>query len=122
MAQFRGRAEYLRIADEIKVKIREGELLPGDKLPSETEIMQQEDVSRTVARQAISRLREDGYAYSHQGKGSFAALPDAQTATKHSPEYEQINESLLTVLAEVRRLAVRLDELEAHVRPQKQPR
>src|SRR4051794_10032705 len=79
MAQFRGRAEYLRIADEIKVKIREGLIRPEAKLPSEAEIMQQEGVSRTVARQAISRLREDGYAYSHQGKGSFAALPDAQT-------------------------------------------
>lgn len=122
MAQFRGRAEYLRIADEIKVKIREGLLQPGDKLPSETEIMQQEDVSRTVARQAISRLREDGYAYSHQGKGSFAALPDAAASSKHSPEYEQINESLLAVLTEVRRLATRLDELEAHVRPQVPPK
>ena len=122
MAQFRGRAEYLRIADEIKVKIREGLIRPEAKLPSEAEIMQQEGVSRTVARQAISRLREDGYAYSHQGKGSFAALPTAQSSSKHSPEYEQINESLLTVLAEVRRLATRLDELEAHVRPPKPPR
>lgn len=117
MAQFRGRAEYLRIADEIKVQIREGSLRPGDKLPSETEVMERENVSRTVARQAISRLREDGYAYSHQGKGSFAALPEAGAASKHSPEYEQINESLLTVLAEVRRLAVRLDALEELVRP-----
>ncbi|MEY9871219.1 DNA-binding GntR family transcriptional regulator [Streptacidiphilus sp. MAP12-33] len=122
MAQFSGRAAYLQIADEIKVQIRNGGLEPGAKLPSESEIMQLHDVSRTVARQAISRLREDGYAYSHQGKGSFAALPDAANAAKHSPEYEQINETLLTVLGEVRRLAERLDELEAVVRSEPLPK
>jgi DNA-binding GntR family transcriptional regulator len=116
MAQFSGRPEYLRIADAIKKQIRESKLKVGDKLPSEAEIMRDESVSRTVARQAISRLREDGYAYSHQGKGSFAALPDESIPAKHSSEYEQINESLLAVLGEVRQLAARLDELEALVR------
>jgi DNA-binding GntR family transcriptional regulator len=116
MAEFSGRPEYLRIADQVKRQIREGKLKTGDKLPSEAEIMRDESVSRTVARQAISRLREDGYAYSHQGKGSFATLPDESSSAKHSSEYEQINESLLTVLGEVRQLAARLDELEALVR------
>lgn len=73
MADFTaGRAAYLQIADEFKRKIRDGELAPGDKLPSEAELMTKHGVSRTVARQAISRLREDGYAISHQAR---AALP-----------------------------------------------
>ncbi|MFF8359520.1 GntR family transcriptional regulator [Streptomyces chartreusis] len=123
MADFTtGRAAYLQIADEFKRKIRDGELSPGDKLPSESELMAKHSVSRTVARQAIARLREDGYAMSHQGKGSFAALPGEGGAMKRSPEFEQITEFLSEVRRDVRRLAERMDQLEDLVRQQGQRR
>ncbi|WP_372350195.1 winged helix-turn-helix domain-containing protein [Streptomyces sp. KL116D] len=119
MADFTAeRAAYLQIADEFKRKIQEGELAPGDKLPSESELMTRHSVSRTVARQAISRLREDGYALSHQGKGSFAALPGSEASAKRSPEYEQITEYLSEVRRDVRRLAERMDQLEDLLRQQ----
>ncbi|MEU6008776.1 GntR family transcriptional regulator [Streptomyces sp. NPDC047453] len=119
MADFTaGRAAYLQIADEFKRKIRDGELAPGDKLPSEAKLMTEHGVSRTVARQAISRLREDGYAISHQGKGSFAALPSEGASAKRSPEFEQITEYLSEVRRDVRRLAERMDQLEELVRQQ----
>ncbi|MFE5816957.1 winged helix-turn-helix domain-containing protein [Streptomyces sp. NPDC056479] len=123
MADFTtGRAAYLQIADEFKRKIRDGKLTPGDKLPSESELMAKHSVSRTVARQAIARLREDGYAVSHQGKGSFAALPGEGGAMKRSPEFEQITEYLSEVRRDVRRLAERMDQLEDLVRQQGQGR
>ncbi|MYV48194.1 MULTISPECIES: winged helix-turn-helix domain-containing protein [unclassified Streptomyces] len=123
MADFTaGRAAYLQIADEFKRKIRDGELAPGDKLPSEAELMTKHGVSRTVARQAISRLREDGYAISHQGKGSFAALPGEGASAKRSTEFEQITEYLSEVRRDVRRLAERMDQLEDLVRQQGQAR
>ncbi|MFF7352934.1 winged helix-turn-helix domain-containing protein [Streptomyces filipinensis] len=123
MADFTaGRAAYLQIADEFKRKIRDGELAPGDKLPSEAELMTKHGVSRTVARQAISRLREDGYAISHQGKGSFAALPGEDGSAKRSTEFEQITEYLSEVRRDVRRLAERMDQLEDLVRQQGQAR
>lgn len=119
MADFTaGRAAYLQIADKFKRKIRDGELAPGDKLPSEAQLMAEHGVSRTVARQAISRLREDGYAISHQGKGSFAALPGEGASAKRSPEFEQITEYLSEVRRDVRRLAERMDRLEELVRQQ----
>ncbi|MCX4991210.1 MULTISPECIES: GntR family transcriptional regulator [unclassified Streptomyces] len=101
---------------------RDGELPAGEKLPSEAELMALHSVSRTVARQAISRLREDGYAVSHQGKGSFAALPGEGTPVKRSPEFEQITEYLSEVRRDVRRLAERMDQLEDLVRKQAQGR
>ncbi|MET9789080.1 winged helix-turn-helix domain-containing protein [Streptomyces canus] len=123
MADFTaGRAAYLQIADDFKRRIRDGELTPGDKLPSESDLMAQHSVSRTVARQAISRLREDGYAVSHQGKGSFAALPGEGSSAKRSPEFEQITEYLSEVRRDVRRLAERMDQLEDLVRQQAQGR
>ncbi|MFE7011054.1 GntR family transcriptional regulator [Streptomyces sp. NPDC057651] len=118
MTEFTGRARYLQIADEFKQRIRDEELAPGDKLPSESELMTLHKVSRTVARQAISRLREDGYAISHQGKGSFVALPNDGGPVKRSPEFEQITEYLSEVRRDVRRLAERMDELEDLVRQQ----
>jgi DNA-binding GntR family transcriptional regulator len=123
MADFTaGRAAYLQIADEFKRRIRDGELEPGEKLPSEAELMAQHAVSRTVARQAIARLREDGYAISHQGKGSFAAMPGEGGPSKRSPEFEQITEYLSEVRRDVRRLAERMDQLEDLVRQQAQGR
>lgn len=117
MADFTaGRAAYLQIADEFKRKIRDGEVSPGDRLPSEAQLMAAHGVSRTVARQAIARLREDGYAVSHQGKGSFAALPGKENQAKRSPEFEQITEYLSEVRRDVRRLAERMDQLERLVR------
>ncbi|WP_435611899.1 GntR family transcriptional regulator [Streptomyces sp. bgisy159] len=120
MAEFTGRAKYLEIADDFKRRIRKGELTPGTKLPSETALMDTHDVSRTVARQAISRLREDGYARSHQGKGSFVTLPEEPRPAKHSSEFEEIAGYLTEVREEVRRLAERMDQLEQFVRTQKQ--
>lgn len=122
MAEFTGRAAYLQIADELKEQIRSGKTPPGEKLPSEAELMSQHGVSRTVARQAISRLREDGYAISHQGKGSFASLPSKDHPVKRSPEFEQITEYLSEVRQDVRRLAERMDQLEELVRQQARER
>ncbi|MFD9207389.1 GntR family transcriptional regulator [Streptomyces sioyaensis] len=118
MAEFTGRAMYLQIADEIKRRIRNEELAPGVQLPSEAKLMRDHNVSRTVARQAISRLREDGYAISHQGKGSFAALPSEGAIQRPGSEYEQITQHLDQVLHDVRDLARRMDDLEAMVRQQ----
>ncbi|GAA3488564.1 winged helix-turn-helix domain-containing protein [Streptomyces cremeus] len=123
MAEFNGKQPaYLQIADEFKAKIREGKTAPGEKLPSESELMAQHGVSRTVARQAISRLREDGYAISHQGKGSFAALPGDTASTQHSPEFEQISQFLTEVRGDVRRLTERMEQLEDLVRQQSKER
>ncbi|MFE2166552.1 winged helix-turn-helix domain-containing protein [Streptomyces sp. NPDC059447] len=120
MAEFTGRARYLEIADDFKRRIRDGQLAPGEKLPSEAELMTDHGVSRTVARQAISRLREDGYVISHQGKGSFATVPGKDRPAKRSPEFEQITEYLAEMRRDMHRLAERMDQVEALVRKQSQ--
>lgn len=44
---------------------------PGDKLPTEAEIMQEYGVSRTVVREAISRLQASGTVETRHGIGTF---------------------------------------------------
>ncbi|WP_425833044.1 GntR family transcriptional regulator [Streptomyces fractus] len=117
MAEFDGLAMYLKIAERIKNEIDSGSRVKGSKIPSESELMKEDDVSRTVARQAIARLREDGYVISHQGKGSFVSDPSERKERK-SPEYAQITEHLDEVLRDVRKLAKRMDHLEELVRSQ----
>lgn len=59
-------------------------LRPGDKLPSEREMIAQFGVSRTVVRDAIARLREQGLVESRQGAGVFiraGMLPPSSNAS-----------------------------------------
>lgn len=51
--------------------IESGELLPGEKLPNELEIVRQTDVSRTSVREALSALELMGIITRLPGEGTF---------------------------------------------------
>ena len=51
--------------------IQSGELKPGDKLPTESAIMEQHSVSRTVVREALSHLQAGGLVATRHGIGTF---------------------------------------------------
>jgi DNA-binding FadR family transcriptional regulator len=56
--------------------IQAGDLNPGDRLPTEGELVQSYGVSRTVVREAMSRLNAQGFVETQQGRGSFVlAVP-----------------------------------------------
>lgn len=52
-------------------RIRDGRLVTGGKLPAEGAIMQEFGVSRTVVREAISRLQAAGMVETRHGVGTF---------------------------------------------------
>lgn len=64
-----------RLADQVaqllEQAIRDGQLHTGDKLPTEAALVEQMGVSRTVIREAISRLKSLGLVASRQGSGVF---------------------------------------------------
>jgi GntR family transcriptional repressor for pyruvate dehydrogenase complex len=61
----------------LKSQILDGSLAPGQKLPSETELIEEYAVSRTVIREAVTRLRAEGLIETFQGRGSFVlAVPE----------------------------------------------
>jgi GntR family transcriptional regulator len=70
-------ALYRQLADEIRRQVQQGELAPGTKLPSESELMEAHEVSRITVRQALGLLRSEGLVQTGQGKGSFVADPAA---------------------------------------------
>ena len=67
----RGIALYHQLETELIDLINSGELKENDKLPSERELCEQYNVSRTTARQAIGELERKEYVYKVHGKGTF---------------------------------------------------
>ncbi|WP_273825014.1 MULTISPECIES: FadR/GntR family transcriptional regulator [Pseudomonas] len=59
------------LVNHLTQRIRLGELKPGEKLPSESAIIREHKVSRTVVREAISKLQAAGWVETHHGVGSF---------------------------------------------------
>lgn len=64
-----------QLAASLTDSIRRGELPPGQRLPSETEMIGQYGVSRTVVREAIASLRASGLVETRQGVGAFVLEP-----------------------------------------------
>ncbi|MET7287644.1 FadR/GntR family transcriptional regulator [Streptomyces sp. NPDC005573] len=60
-----------RVAAILAEEIESGGLAEGDRLPTEVELVKQLGVSRTVVREAVSRLRNAGLVEPRQGLGVF---------------------------------------------------
>jgi GntR family transcriptional repressor for pyruvate dehydrogenase complex len=71
VARPRGLAD--QIVRALQARIETGELAPGARLPTEQALGQRFGVSRAVVREAIARLKADGYVATRQGAGAFVA-------------------------------------------------
>ncbi|MEY8690294.1 MAG: FadR/GntR family transcriptional regulator [Leptothrix sp. (in: b-proteobacteria)] len=67
----RPRTLALELVDALGERIRNGSLATGDKLPTEAAIMAEFGVSRTVVREAISKLQASGLVSTRHGIGTF---------------------------------------------------
>jgi DNA-binding FadR family transcriptional regulator len=87
MPRPRRRARKLahELVEGIGSQIQTGVLHPGDKLPTESEIMRSYEVSRTVVREALSRLQEAGLVETHHGVGTFVLEARAGTSFRIDP-------------------------------------
>lgn len=66
-------ADYERVANAIRSRIRTGALQAGDKLPTKNALMDEFDVGGSAVDTAMLLLRTEGYVIGHQGKGRFVA-------------------------------------------------
>lgn len=67
------------VVEQISSSIRQGLLKPGEKLPTESSMMAQHGVSRTVVREAISHLQASGLVQTRHGIGTFVLEPAPQS-------------------------------------------
>jgi GntR family transcriptional repressor for pyruvate dehydrogenase complex len=61
------------VADALSELVHERRLVPGDKLPSETELLEMLGVGRSSVREGIQLLESLGIVEVEQGKGTFLA-------------------------------------------------
>ncbi len=73
LSRMRGRSLAERLVGEISAEIRRGALRPGEQLPTEAQAVDRFDVSRTVVREALSRLQAAGLVETRHGVGTFVS-------------------------------------------------
>lgn len=66
---------YHQLKEHLKDLIEENELKEGEQIPSEAELCRDYGVSRTVVRQALNDMVNEGLLTRHKGKGTFVAGP-----------------------------------------------
>lgn len=100
-ARRRPRSLALDLVDAIDERIRDGRLVPGAKLPTESAVMAEFGVSRTVVREAISKLQASGRVSTRHGVGSFvvaAGEGGAEAVFRIAPEQYATLRDVVAVL------------------------
>lgn len=64
---------HVQLAEAIRDRIREGQLQPGESLPSDAQVQKMFGISRSVARQAMNTLVAEGVVLRSRGRGSVVA-------------------------------------------------
>lgn len=70
-----------RIARDLELAIRSGELAPGSRMPAQRELATRMGVSRTALRDALALLEARGLLRSLPGSGTYVAEPKSEVAT-----------------------------------------
>ena len=65
------------LVDDLRARIVDGRISPGERLPSESTLIAEHGVSRTVVREAVARLQAEGLVHTRRGSGSFVLTPPA---------------------------------------------
>jgi GntR family transcriptional regulator, transcriptional repressor for pyruvate dehydrogenase complex len=90
-------------AAQLLSRIEDGALPANARLPTETQMSAQFGVSRTVVREAVSRLKSMGRLISRQGSGVFVAPLNSARALAFDPSVLGSMDAVLQVV-EVRRV------------------
>ncbi|MBD8542472.1 FadR family transcriptional regulator [Oxalobacteraceae sp. CFBP 8755] len=85
------------VIEQVGAAVKQGILKPGDKLPTESSLMAQHGVSRTVVREAISHLQASGLVQTRHGIGTFV-LERPQTGLGLDAEHILTLRDVLAIL------------------------
>ncbi len=85
MSESRKVPAYAVIADRLRTRILSGELRPGERLPSEADLMAQFGFSRSTIREATRILASENLVVTTRGTtgGTFVAVPDMARLSTH---------------------------------------
>lgn len=75
-------APYMTVLDALAAEIKAGKLKPGEKIPSDAELVERFGVARMTARRAVAVLRERGLVRTEWGRGTYVVGPEPEPASK----------------------------------------
>lgn len=94
----RPRSLALEVVQSLGERIRDGRLKTGDRLPTEAAIMTEFGVSRTVVREAISKLQASGQVETRHGIGTFVLDTAEMGGFRIAPEQMGTLRDVISVL------------------------
>jgi DNA-binding GntR family transcriptional regulator len=78
---------YLRVLEDLRMRIREGVLEPGARLPSRNAIITKYGVGETAAKHALQVLATEGLIEARAGSGSYVRKPTTARYLEHDRLY-----------------------------------
>ena len=94
----RPRSLAQQVVEGLQAPIRDGRAVPGTKLPTEGEVMAAFGVSRTVVREALSRLQASGLVATRHGVGSFVVGRGDEAAFRVGPQQLETVRDVIALL------------------------
>lgn len=82
----RGHSRAHDLVSSLTQQILLGTFKPGDRLPSENTLVREQGVSRTVVREALSKLQASGLVETRHGIGTFVVERQAQAGMRVGAE------------------------------------
>jgi DNA-binding GntR family transcriptional regulator len=67
--------KWVQVADVLKARMADGSYPPDSQLPSQHELVVEFEIAPNTAQKVLTRLREEGVAYSVRGIGTFVTPP-----------------------------------------------
>ena len=96
----------VEVAGQLKEMIRKRKLKPGDRIPTESELCEIYEVSRTVVREAIMRLSSEGILVARQGIGVFVG---EQAVNRFEVDWDAIRTLPQTIMVLELRKAIEVE-------------
>lgn len=109
--------DYQRVADDLKSKIRSGELAIAAPIPSTPQLMKIYGVSSTSARRAVTELKNEGVLRGQPGKAVYVEAVPEETITIRTlrDEIDELRQEQEAVANHVAELQAHLMDLYARV-------
>ena len=95
---------YKQVAESIHDSIMRGDLKTGDRLPSERDLAEQLEVSRTVVRDALRLLEERGLISSNVGDGTYISEIKSRSVSESISLFVKQKQTSYAHLTQVRRM------------------
>lgn len=102
---------YEQIMDQIKVLIRNGELIENDALPSVRSLSKDLKISALTVKKAYDHLEQEGFTVTVHGKGTYVAATNKELLLEE--QRKEVETDLDLAIQKGKRYGLTEDELKA---------